>query len=114
AGSSVSFQVNFTPSAIGLRTATVTLLNNDYTESEFTYAIQGTGICSVPNATITPQGSTTFCPGSSVILDAPAASSYLWSNGATSQSISVSAQTNYFVVVTDANGCTATSAPVAV
>ena len=36
--------------------------------------------------------------------------SYLWSNGATTQSISATAGT-YTVVVTNASGCTATSAP---
>ncbi|WP_321515549.1 gliding motility-associated C-terminal domain-containing protein [Marinifilum fragile] len=49
------------------------------------------------------------CAGGTVTLDAGnAGSSYLWSNGATTQTITVSASGNYSVVVTDANGCSAT------
>ena len=61
--------------------------------------------------TITANGPTTFCAGGSVMLTASAASSYLWSNGETTQSIVVNATANYTVTVTDANGCSATSAP---
>ncbi len=60
--------------------------------------------------TITPGGPTTFCTGGSVMLTSSAASSYLWSNGAMTQSITVSAGGNYSVTVTDGNGCMATSA----
>lgn len=60
----------------------------------------------LPTATITPDGPTTFCPGGSVTLTASPASSYLWSNGATTPSIPVSIGGNYFVTVTDINGCT--------
>jgi|GEM_PF-4051423 len=60
-------------------------------------------------ASITPQGSTTFCQGGSVTLTSSSGSSYLWSNGQTSQSITVSQAGSYSVQVTD-NGCSATSA----
>ncbi len=63
---------------------------------------------------ITPSGPTTFCEGGSVTLTASASASYLWSNGATSQSIVVSASGSYSVTVTNASGCTATSAATAV
>ncbi len=63
-----------------------------------------------PNATITPSGATTFCQGGSVTLTSSAASSYLWSTGATTQSIVVSTSGNYSVTVTNASGCSATSA----
>ena len=47
-----------------------------------------------------------FCEGSGTILDAgPGYSSYTWSTGATSQTISVTDGTNYGVMVTDADGC---------
>jgi uncharacterized repeat protein (TIGR01451 family) len=62
-----------------------------------------------PTATITPSGPTTFCAGSSVTLTATAASSYLWSNGATTQSIVVTANGTFSVTITDANGCSALS-----
>jgi len=68
------------------------------------------GSISNPTASISANGSTTFCSGGSVTLTASAGSSYLWSNGATSQSITVSQGGNYAVTVTDANGCQATSA----
>jgi len=64
--------------------------------------------------TITPNGPTTFCAGGNVTLSAPAGFTYLWSNGATTQAIVVSASGNYSVTVTNANGCSATSAPTAV
>ncbi|MBJ6116940.1 T9SS type A sorting domain-containing protein [Pontibacter sp. BT310] len=67
----------------------------------------------LPVATITPSGPTTFCQGGSVTLKASAGDSWLWSNGATTQSITVSAGGSFTVIVTDANGCTsAASAPV--
>ena len=69
---------------------------------------------SLPIVTITPNGSTTFCAGESVELTSSAGASFLWSNGATLQSITVTTSGNYSVTVTDANGCSATSEPVAV
>ncbi len=69
----------------------------------------------LPIATITPDGPTTFCQGGSVTLTASGGSSYLWSNGATTPSIAVTASGNYTVQVTDGNSCTsAPSAPVTV
>ncbi len=59
--------------------------------------------------TISAGSATTFCQGGSVTLTASTASSYLWSNAATTQSISVSSAGNYSVVVTNANGCSAPS-----
>ncbi|MFL5763506.1 MAG: FG-GAP-like repeat-containing protein [Bacteroidia bacterium] len=48
-----------------------------------------------------------FCTGGSVTLTAAAGySSYLWSNGATTPSITVSATGSYNVKVTNASGCT--------
>ncbi len=69
---------------------------------------------STPTATITPGGPTTFCAGGSVTLTANAGASYLWSNSATTQSITVSASGSFTVNVTDGAGCSATSAPVVV
>lgn len=59
--------------------------------------------------TITASGSTTFCTGGSVDLTSSAAAGNLWSNGPTSATITVTNSGAYSVVVTDANGCTATS-----
>src|ERR1051325_10397979 len=60
--------------------------------------------------TITPSGPTTFCAGGSVTLTAPAGFTYLWSTGATTQSINVTSSGSFTVTVTDGNGCSATSA----
>jgi len=43
ASGSATFQVTFNPSAIGTRSATVTINNNDSDESAYDFAIQGTG-----------------------------------------------------------------------
>ncbi len=62
------------------------------------------------SANITASGPTLFCPGGAVVLTASAGNSYLWSNGATTQSITVTASGSYTVTVTNASGCSATSA----
>ncbi|RYE12066.1 MAG: hypothetical protein EOP51_32225, partial [Sphingobacteriales bacterium] len=55
-------------------------------------------------------GNLSFCPGSATTLDAGANySSYRWSNGATSRTISVSTAGTYTVTVTNAAGCTASA-----
>ena len=69
----------------------------------------------LPLAAISTIGATTFCQGGSVTLMATPGTSYLWSgSGATTQSISVTTSGNYTVTVTNAAGCSVTSAPVAV
>jgi hypothetical protein len=60
-------------------------------------------------AIITPNGPTTFCQGGSVLLTANSGSSYYWSTGATSQSITVTASGSYTVTV-----ASSVSAPVSV
>jgi hypothetical protein len=51
-----------------------------------------------------------ICDGSVLTLDAGQASTYLWSTGATTQTIQVSATGTYSVVITNAAGCDATDA----
>jgi hypothetical protein len=48
---------------------------------------------------ISVSGETTFCQGGSVELTASAAASYLWSNGATTPSLTVTESGDYFVTV---------------
>ncbi|RPI68806.1 MAG: T9SS C-terminal target domain-containing protein, partial [Ignavibacteriae bacterium] len=62
---------------------------------------------------ITVSGPTTFCEGGSVTLTAPNGfSAYLWSTGATTQSITVTESGAYTVTIADGNGCTGTSTDV--
>lgn len=49
---------------------------------------------------------TSVCAGSTVVLDAKnSGASYLWNNAQTSQTIAVNSTNNYFVELTDTNGC---------
>ena len=58
-----------------------------------------------PSASATAAGPTAVCQPNTVTLNASAGSSWLWSNGATTQSITVSTSGNYTVIVTNASGC---------
>jgi hypothetical protein len=62
----------------------------------------------IPVPTITPSAPVTQC-GGTVVLQASSGNVYTWSNGQTTQSITVSVTGNYVVTVTDGAGCTATS-----
>jgi hypothetical protein len=64
---------------------------------------------------IAAMGATSICPGDSVILTAPEGFEvYLWSNNATTRSITVKQAGSYSVTVADAMGCGATSQTIAV
>jgi hypothetical protein len=63
-----------------------------------------------PTPTISASGPLSFCNGGNVTLTASSAASYLWSTGATTQSIVVTDTGSYTVTTADANGCAATSA----
>ncbi len=61
----------------------------------------------LPNVNIS--GDNSFCQGSSVVLTASGASSYSWSNGSSSATITVSNPGTYTLIGTDANNCTNTA-----
>jgi len=74
-------------------------------------------------STITPQGSTSFCTGGSVVLQAPTGANltYQWYvgtsaiAGATSSSYTATASGNYYVIVTNTStSCASTSIPIPV
>ncbi|GAB3717709.1 hypothetical protein GCM10027592_60000 [Spirosoma flavus] len=58
---------------------------------------------------ITPSSATLICATPTVSLSASGSGTYRWSNGATSQVISVTAANTYSVTLTGTNGCTATA-----
>lgn len=96
-------------SAAGSYSATVTYITPEGctatgTSAPFTVSEFAT------TASITASGSLALCFGGSVVLTANAGTAYLWSNGANTQSITVNAAGNYSVTVTNANGCSASSA----
>jgi gliding motility-associated-like protein len=95
--------INITGS--GSNTVTITDVNGCSATSSATNVTVNT----LPTATITPGGATTFCAGGSVNLTAPLSSSYLWSTGATTQSINITVSGSNTVTITDVNGCSATS-----
>ncbi len=67
-----------------------------------------------PTATITPSGPVDLCPGGNVTLTANPGNTYLWSNGATTQSINVTTAGTYTVTVSNGPACSAVSTPVTV
>ncbi len=63
-----------------------------------------------PQPTITANGLLALCEGDSVTLNAENGfTKYLWNNGATTQFVIARSSGNYFVTVTDMNGCQGTS-----
>lgn len=58
---------------------------------------------------ISASGPVRFCPGGSVTLTCSPASAYIWSNGDTTQSITVSDAAVYSVIAIDNNRCEGTS-----
>jgi gliding motility-associated-like protein len=60
-----------------------------------------------------PNGAIQICQGGQATITAdPGYASYVWSNNAAGQVLTVNSAGNYFVVATDANGCQSVSQPV--
>lgn len=72
------------------------------------------GLSCGDSANISAAGPLSFCRGDSIILTSSAAASYLWSNGAITQSIIVKNAGTYSVTITDTAGCSTVSNPVSV
>lgn len=70
------------------------------------------GVATDCQASITADGPLSFCEGGSVTLTANTATEYLWSNGATTQSIVVTESGTYNVTTTSGECCVALSANV--
>jgi gliding motility-associated-like protein len=60
-------------------------------------------------------GTTMICPNTTATLSVPAGfASYQWNNGATTATMTTSVAGSYFVTVTNAQGCSVSSAPVVI
>ena len=57
-GGTTSFQVRFNPSAVGTRSATLSVGNNDADENPYDFALQGTGVTAGPEINILGNGTT--------------------------------------------------------
>ncbi len=73
-----------------------------------------TNPCTTSQASISTSGSTTFCQGGSVSLTASNGTTYLWSNGATSKTITVTSSGTYTVTVTTTGIGSSTASPITV
>lgn len=104
----INVQFNFAVNEGSFITALATDASNNTSEFSVCKMIE---IISTP--LITAAGSLTFCEGDSVILTSSAAESYVWSNGATTQSITVGSSDNYYVT-TDTVGLSIASTAIVV
>lgn len=77
-------------------------------------ASQSVTVNPAPVTTINPSGPTTFCQGGNVVLTATSGLSYNWTNGATTQAITVTQSGSYGVTVSYVGGCTSSATPVVV
>ena len=62
-----------------------------------------------PDISVTTSGSLNLCSGETITLTAAAGQNYLWSTGATAQSITTGQTGTYFAIITTADGCVDTT-----
>jgi CSLREA domain-containing protein len=105
---SISSSFNVTVATGNVITAIATDANGNSSEFSECRTVQ-TGI----TPTITNTGSLSFCDGDEVTLTSSPGDTYLWSNGETTQSITVDSAASYTVTV-DSAGVIGVSAPVVV
>ncbi len=95
---------NITASTVGNYSVTV---SNGTCTSPASDVVNVTTVAVLPKPTITVTGNTALCIGGFAVLKAPTSPFYLWSDGSTSQQITVTAATagNYTVKVGNAANC---------
>ncbi len=105
--SNLQGNTNWNGVLVGSQTTQVT---NPY----FNGAINNHFCCSVNpiSSIVIAGGNTIICSGDSVLLSGNLASSYLWSNGATSQSIYAKNPGQYVLTISNSSGCEGVSNPV--
>ncbi len=89
-----------------------TLLTNDANLFNDSMPITNITIIQNPTPSISPSGAILLCEGDTVTLHASGGNQYLWSNGATTASVTVTDTGFYSVSITNQNICTSTSNPV--
>ncbi|MDD5150323.1 MAG: T9SS sorting signal type C domain-containing protein [Flavobacterium sp.] len=119
-GASTTFVITFSPTLGGIRTAIVSITNNDSDENPYTFLIQGTGNCPTTTNTITPISGPA---GTEVTINATAnnlTGATVTFNGIAATSITYVSSTQIKVIVptgaisgnlvtTNATGCQATN-----
>jgi|GEM_PF-1219784 len=104
-GGTAQAGVTFTLVSVGNHTVTARLIASPTCISPATAVTVNAQPATPTTPTITAGGPTTFCAGGSVTLTSSAETSYLWSTGATTPSISATTAGSYTVQVTNAAGC---------
>jgi gliding motility-associated-like protein len=114
-----SFDPSGTPS-VGSGANTSITFPNSGTQTLYSIVTDACGQTSVASTSInvvttpvpTITGDASYCPGDAATITTQGFNNYSWSNGATTQSTTVTTANNPITVtVTDANGCQGTSAP---
>lgn len=112
-----TFEITFQPSALGLRTATLTIANNDGDENPYNFNIQGNGIVCTPSTSISsitptlgPVGTVVTINGSgfttatSVLFGSSTATFTIVSNTVIEAVVPTNASTGN-IFIQDAGGC---------
>ncbi len=92
-----------TPNSTTNYTLTVTDLNGCVSPTSSPITI--TVFNQPPAPVINPAGPITLCSGQNIVLTSSSGASYLWSNGATTSSVTVSQNGTFNVRIMDVNGC---------
>jgi len=106
-GTNISGATSISKSMTASGSYTVKVTKNGSTATSA--AVVVTVNTSIPTPTISANGPLSFCPGGSVVLSSSSSTGNLWSNGATTQSITVTTSVTRSVTVTSGT-CSATSA----
>lgn len=120
-GASTTFVITFSPTYAGIRTAVVSIANDDSDENPYTFLIQGTGICPATTNTITPtsgpvgtevtiNATANDLTGVTVTFNGVAATSITYVSSTQIKVIVPAGATSGNIVTTNATGCQAANA----